>query len=75
LGVKREFRKRGLASAMLGHAFAAHQARGADAIALGVDASSLTNAVALYERTGMSVYSQRDSYEKVLREGVDLGTH
>jgi mycothiol synthase len=75
LGVKREFRKRGLASAMLGHAFAAHKARGADAIALGVDAASLTNAVALYERAGMSVYSQRDTYEKVLREGVDLGTH
>ena len=75
LGVKREFRKRGLASAMLGHAFAAHKARGVDAIALGVDASSLTNAVALYERAGMSIYSQRDSYEKILREGVDLGTH
>ena len=75
LGVKREFRKRGLASAMLGHAFAAHQQRGAEAIALGVDASSLTNAVALYEGAGMTVYAQRDSYEKVLREGIDLGTH
>ena len=75
LGVKREFRKRGLALAMLEHAFAAHQRRGTAGIALGVDASSLTNAVALYERAGMSVFSQRDSYEKVLREGVDLGTH
>ena len=75
LGVKREYRKRGLALAMLEHAFAAHQTRGATGIALGVDASSLTNAVALYERAGMSVFSQRDSYEKVLREGVDLGTH
>jgi mycothiol synthase len=75
LGVKREFRKRGLALAMLGHAFAAHQKRGAEAIALAVDASSLTNAVALYERAGMYVYSRRDSYEKVLREGVDLSTH
>jgi ribosomal protein S18 acetylase RimI-like enzyme len=75
LGVKREYRKRGLASALLEQAFAAHQKRGAAAIALGVDASSLTNAVALYERAGMSIYSQRDSYEKILRDGVDLGTH
>lgn len=74
LGVKREFRKRGLASALLAQAFAAHQRRGAAGIALAVDASSLTKAVALYERAGMTVYSQRDSYEKVLREGVDSGT-
>lgn len=75
LGVTRAFRKRGLASAMLQHAFAAHQQRGASAVALGVDASSLTNAVALYERAGMTVYAKRDSYEKVLREGVDMATH
>jgi hypothetical protein len=40
---------------------------------LGVDASSLTNAVALYERAGMRVWSSRDAFYKMLRgEPLDI---
>jgi mycothiol synthase len=75
LGVLRGFRKRGLASALLDHAFAAYRARGKAAVALGVDASSLTNAVALYERAGMTAFMQLDAYEHILRKGVELTNH
>lgn len=75
LGVRREFRKRGLGSALLETAFAAHFGRGSTGIALGVDASSMTNAVALYERAGMKVFLRRGTYEKVLRPGTDLAPH
>lgn len=71
LGVLAQFRKRGLGSALLNLAMSAHFARGASGIALGVDASNATNAVAIYERAGMVVFNQRDIYEYILRAGVD----
>jgi hypothetical protein len=39
-----------------------------------VDASSLTGAVQLYERAGMSVARRYDRYEKELRPGKELMT-
>lgn len=69
LGVRRPWRKRGLGLALLQHSFAALQAAGCTASGLGVDASSLTNAVALYERAGMHVHKRTFSYFKTLREG------
>ncbi len=68
LGVRRAWRKRGLGSALLNHSFKLFQARGYVRAGLGVDASSLTNAVALYERAGMHVHKRTFAYEKTLRE-------
>jgi len=41
---------------------------------LGVDAQNLTGALRLYERAGMHVAVQNDSYQKELRAGVELST-
>ena len=72
VGVRRSHRRRGLASAMLQHSFAAFWDRGKRLVHLDVDGQSLTNAVALYERVGMRVYQRYNVYEKVLRDGVEL---
>jgi len=39
-----------------------------------VDAASLTNATRLYEKAGMHVTRQYDTYEKELRPGKSLAT-
>ncbi len=72
VGVRREFRRRGLAQALLYHSFAAYWQRGRQTVGLEVDGESLTNAVALYERVGMQVHRTFVSYEKQLRDGVEL---
>ncbi len=72
LGVRREWRKRGLGYALLKHAFAAFQADGKKRAGLGVDASSLTGALKLYERAGMRVQRQFNQYEKEFRPGREL---
>lgn len=72
VGVRRAYRQRGLATAMLQHSFAQFWERGTTTVRLDVDGESLTNAVALYERVGMRVVRQFNVYEKVLREGVEL---
>ena len=72
VGVRRAFRRRGLTSAMLQRSFAEYWDRGFKTIGLDVDGESLTNAVALYERAGMHVHHSYVSYEKLLREGVEL---
>ena len=72
VGVRRAYRRRGLATAMLQHSFAMFWDRGTKTVHLDVDGESLTNAVALYERVGMHVYRRYAGYEKVLREGVEL---
>ena len=72
LGVRRAYRRRGLAQTLLAHSFAAYWKRGRRTVGLGVDGESLTNAVALYERVGMSIHRRYMTYEKVLRAGVEL---
>ncbi len=67
LGVRRRWRKHGLGSALLGHSLALMQQRGYRRAGLGVDAASLTNAVALYERAGMHVHLRLVVYRKMLR--------
>ncbi len=67
LGVRRPWRKRGLGLALLRHSFALFQERGCTRAGLGVDAASLTNAVALYERAGMHVHKRFFLYRKALR--------
>lgn len=64
LGVRRPWRRRGLGRALLLHAFREFHRRGFTAVALGVDASSLTGAVRLYENAGMRVVRRSDIYEK-----------
>ncbi|MEX2210281.1 MAG: GNAT family N-acetyltransferase [Gaiellaceae bacterium] len=66
LGVRRPWRRRGLARALLLHAFQAFKSRGLHQAGLGVDAENLTGAQLLYESAGMQVASRRDIYEKEL---------
>lgn len=74
LGVRREWRKKGLGLALLYHAFGEFYRRGTPRAILGVDASSLTGATRLYERAGMHVERRNSIYGKVLREGQELMT-
>ena len=67
LAVRRPWRKQGLGSALLQHSFARFQRSGFERAGLGVDSSSLTNAVALYERAGMHVHKKTFAYQKLLR--------
>jgi mycothiol synthase len=66
LGVRRGWRGRGLARALLQCAFGAFYARGLTTIGLGVDAQSPTGATRLYQRAGMRVTEQYETYEKAL---------
>lgn len=71
LGVKRPWRRQGIALALLQHAFGEFYQRGKREVDLGVDASSLTGATDLYLKAGMYVLRQYDMYEKELRSGRD----
>jgi mycothiol synthase len=66
LAVRRPWRRRGLALALLLHSFAELRARGRPKVGLGVDAENLTGAMRLYERAGMSPTQRSDTYEAVL---------
>jgi mycothiol synthase len=70
LGVRRPWRRRGLGRALLLHTFHEFRQRGVTAVALGVDAESLTGANRLYEAAGMRVVRQHDIYEQELRAGT-----
>ncbi|MGH2455290.1 MAG: GNAT family N-acetyltransferase [Candidatus Limnocylindria bacterium] len=74
LGVRRAWRRRGLALAILRHAFRELAARGRPRAGLGVDAQNLTGATRLYERAGMRVVRESHEYEIVIRDGRDLRT-
>lgn len=64
LGVRRDWRRRGLGRALLLQAFAEFRGRGFRQVVLGVDAESLTGAHRLYESAGMRVVHRFDIYEK-----------
>ncbi len=74
LGVLREWRRKGVALALLQHSFVELYQRGRQRVGLGVDASSLTGATRLYEKAGMRAVRQYDQFEKILRPGIDLRT-
>jgi ribosomal protein S18 acetylase RimI-like enzyme len=74
LGVVRPWRRRGVALALLHHSFRELAERGKRRVALGVDGSSLTGAVRLYEKAGMHIARERVMFEKELRPGRDLTT-
>jgi ribosomal protein S18 acetylase RimI-like enzyme len=72
LGVKRPWRRQGIALALLQHAFGEYYKRGITKVDLGVDAESLTGATDLYKKAGMFVLRQYDMYEKELRPGKEV---
>lgn len=67
LGVRPQWRRRGIAEALLETAFAELFRRGERRVALGVDAQSPTGATRLYEKAGMHVFWEAVIYEKELR--------
>jgi mycothiol synthase len=71
-GVRRPWRKKGLGLALLQHSFGEFFKRGKKKVGLTVDAGSLTGALDLYKKAGMSVFSQFDKNEKELRAGEEI---
>ena len=67
LGVRRAYRRRGIAEALLKTAFAELYRRGERRVGLGVDAESPTGATRVYERAGMRTLWHAIVYEKELR--------
>lgn len=74
LSVRRPWRRRGLALALLYALFGEFYRRGTRQVALDVDAQSLTGATHLYEKAGMRVVFQENQYQKELRSGIELST-
>ena len=72
LGVRRQWRKRGIGLALLRHSFNEFYRRGKRKVGLGVDAQNLTGALRLYESAGMHVHQAYDQYEKELRPGTEI---
>jgi mycothiol synthase len=66
LGVRPQWRKRGLGLALLQHAFAEFYRRGQPKVGLGVDAENPTGATRLYERAGMHIAYEAVAFEKEL---------
>jgi mycothiol synthase len=73
LAVRRPWRRRGVALAMLLRAFEELRRRGISRCELSVDAESTTGATRLYERAGMQVAYGWDVWEKTLARGSDGG--
>ena len=72
LGVRRQWRKRGIGLALLHHSFNEFYRRGKRKVGLGADAQNLTGALGLYESAGMHVHQAFDHYEKELRAGTEI---
>ena len=70
LSVRRPWRRRGLALALLRHAFGEFRGRGCHAVTLDVDAENTTGAVRLYERAGMTPDRRRDILDRPVRAGT-----
>ena len=66
LGVRRAYRGKGYAKALLLHTFREFHERGMPRVTLGVDASNPTGATHLYERVGMHVEQENVVFEKTL---------
>jgi mycothiol synthase len=66
LFVRRPWRRRGLALALLHHAFSQYYARGFREVGLSVDSENPTGATRVYERAGMSIVRSVVAYEKTL---------
>ncbi len=66
IGVRRAWRGKGYAKALLLHSFRVFYERGMPRVTLGVDADNPTGATHLYERVGMHVDQEQVVFEKVL---------
>jgi ribosomal protein S18 acetylase RimI-like enzyme len=66
LAVRRSWRRRGVGTALLLHAFRELRARGNTAVGLSVDGENPTGAVRLYESVGMRPVRTRVVYERLL---------
>jgi mycothiol synthase len=64
IGVRRAWRGKGYAKALLLHSFRVFFERGMPRVTLGVDAENPTGATHLYERVGMQVEQENVVYEK-----------
>lgn len=71
VGVRREWRRKGLGLALMYQAFNLFWQRGRTKVALGVDGESLTGATRLYEKAGMHIYRRVSLYQKIIRDGID----
>jgi mycothiol synthase len=69
LGVRREYRRRGIGELLLRTAFHELAARGRTGCDLHVDEESQTGATRLYARVGMAAHPRFATWEKVLRPG------
>ena len=67
LGVRRLFRRRGIAEALLRASFVLYHGRGSRGVALEVDTASVTGATRVYERVGMTAEPRFSQWEKELR--------
>ena len=67
VAVRRPWRHQGLGLALLYNAFGEFYRRGRPIIGLNVNADNPTGAIQLYERAGMRIYHQFDTYSKELR--------
>lgn len=74
LGVRRQWRRKGIGEALLYQSFREFYKRGIHEVYLGVDASSLTGATRLYQRVGMHIDRRSDTYEKEIRAGREIST-
>ncbi|MGH2515177.1 MAG: GNAT family N-acetyltransferase, partial [Ktedonobacterales bacterium] len=74
LGIRRPWRRRGLALALLLASFGEFYRRGERVVGLSVDAQSLTGATRLYEKAGMRPSREWKVFEKELRPGIELST-
>ena len=66
LAVRRDWRRRGIARALLLHAFERFRERGLARAGLGVDSDSITGANRLYATVGMRATQRFDIYERAL---------
>ncbi len=64
VGVRREWRQKGIGLALLHESFRAFYARDVHDVRLIVDATSLTGATRLYERAGMDIISEELLFQK-----------
>lgn len=71
LCVRKAWRGRGIARALLQHSFAEYYRRERPVVDLDADAANLTGAMRLYEGVGMRVIRTDNAFEKELRPGRD----
>ena len=70
LGVRRAYRRRGIAEALLRTSFRQIHTRGGAGVSLHVDTQSTTGATRVYERAGMHAQPRFATWEKELRAGT-----